>query len=240
MELLPTPKQRKTGRPRVNKEALLCGILQVLVLDIPWSKIFDCDCSYSSCYRYFKEIQRRGVFHLVLEALAEDKTDISECALDTDTTTSFRFKKGTGWDGKHKKIGTKISLITDKDGLPADMEINRGNKHDLTFVPKHLENTKGKRKKVLNLDKGYTSAKLRRNLRCSGTKINMETRKSDYTRKRGPKFKFDEDKYKVRFKVERCFAWLDNFRRLRLRREFNLAMFKAFVYLAIIIILIRN
>ena len=37
MELLPTPKQRKTGRPRVSKEALLSGILQVLVLDIPWS-----------------------------------------------------------------------------------------------------------------------------------------------------------------------------------------------------------
>ena len=55
-----------------------------------------------------------------------------------------------------------------------------------------------------------------------------------------PKFKFDKDKYQVRFKVERCFAWLENFWRIKIRREYRLAMFKAFVYLAAIIILIRN
>jgi len=68
----------------------------------------------------------------------------------------------------------------------------------------------------------------------------METRKGDYLHKRGPKFKFDKDKYQVRFKVERCFAWLENFWRIKIRREYNLAIFKAFVYLALIIILIRN
>jgi len=68
----------------------------------------------------------------------------------------------------------------------------------------------------------------------------MEMRQGDYKRKKGPKFKFKQDKYKVRFMVERCFAWLENFRRIRLRREYKITMFKAFVYLALIIILIRN
>ncbi len=43
----------------------------------------------------------------------------------------------------------------------------------------------------------------------------------------------------VRFLVERTNAWLKAFRRIRIRREYKPAMFKAFVYLALIIILVR-
>ena len=68
----------------------------------------------------------------------------------------------------------------------------------------------------------------------------MEIREGDYIRKRGPKFKFDETKYQVRFQIERLNAWLKNFWRIRIRREYHPAMFKAFVYLALIIILMRN
>lgn len=240
LELLPSPKARKTGRPKCEKEALLKGILQVLILDVPWKKIYPCGASASSCHRYFTEVQRRGNLHLIFTCLSNRKTNIEECALDTDTINSFRFKSSTGWDGKHKKIGTKVSLLADKNGLPADVEFGKGNKHDLKFVEKHLQNTTGTRKNILNLDKGYTSADLRRNLRSSGIYVNMEMRQGDYKRKKGPKFKFKQDKYKVRFMVERCFAWLENFRRIRLRREYKITMFKAFVYLALIIILIRN
>jgi transposase len=65
-------------------------------------------------------------------------------------------------------------------------------------------------------------------------------KRGDYTRKRGPKFRFSEEKYKVRFKVERTFAWMESFRQLRLRRDYLPAMFKASVYLALIVILLRN
>lgn len=78
--------------------------------------------------------------------------------------------------------------------MPADVGITRGNKHNLRFVPDHIENTVGRRKKTTHADKVYTSAQLRQDLQ--------------------PKLRFDEDKYQGRF--------------------------KAFVYLALIIILIRN
>ena len=174
------------------------------------------------------------------EALAKKKTDIKEGAIDTTTATSFHFKQLTGWDGKHKKIGTKISLFTDRSGLPADAEFGKGSKHDIRFLPAHLRKTAGRRKEILNLDKGYTSLNLRRILRNKGTKINMETRKGDYISKRGPKFKFDKLKYKTRFLVERTNSWLKSFWRIRIRRDYHVAMFKAFVYLALIIILIRS
>lgn len=240
LKLLPTPKQKRLGRRRCSKESLLWGILQVLKLGIPWSAINDCDCSYVSCYRYFRELQRRGKLQLVYETLVQEKTDITEAASDTTTSTSFRFRSLTGWDGKHKKIGTKISLLTDIKGLPADVSFGKGSKHDLHFIPVHQENTQGTRIKTLNLDKGYTSVDLRRNSRNSGTSINMEMRRGDYIAKRGPKFSFDKEKYKVRFLVERTNAWLKSFWRVRIRRDYKVSMFKAFVYLALIIILIRS
>ena len=240
IKLLPTPKQRKIGRRRCKGKCLLNGILQHLVNGVAWRKIAECGASYSSCWRYQKELQRRGMLKLIFKALADTKTDITEGAMDTDSTTSFRFKHMAKWDGKHKKISTKISLFTDINGLPADVAFGHGKIHDKDFVWEHYDNTANKRKRILNLDKIYTSAKLRREMKNKGTYINMQMRKGDYTRKRGPKFRFNEEKYKVRFKVERAFAWIENFRSLRLRREYLPAMFKASVYLALIIILLRN
>ena len=208
VNILPTPRQKRLGRKRCQKEALLNGILQVLINGVAWSKIADCGCSYASCWRYFKELQRRGILKLICKAYAKKKTDITEGAIDTTTVTSFRFKSETGWDGKHKKIGTKVSLFTDINGLPADIDFGKGNIHDGSFVSEHLKNTSRRRKKVLNLDKIYVGLDFRREMRKKGTYVNMKIRKGDYIRKRGPKFRFDEEKYKVRFLVERTNAWL--------------------------------
>ena len=237
---LPSPRQKHFGRKRVEKDALLNGILQVLVNGVTQNKIAECGCSYSSCYRYFKEIHRRGFLNLIFDSLIQKKTDITECAIDTTTVTSFRFNALTGWDGKHKKIGTKISIISDINGLPADVVFGKGSVHDLHFVPKHIENTSGRRKKILNLDKGYTSKNLRRNLRNNGIKVNMQTRKNDYTAKKGPKFSFDKEKYKIRFEIEKLNGWIKAFKRLRTRVEYSSSSFKAFVYLGLIIVLARS
>lgn len=236
---LPTPKQKIRGRKRVAKVALLCGILQVLVNGVAWGKIADCGCGYTSCWRYFQEIQRRGKLKLIYEELAREKTDVAEGAIDTTTATSFRFQRMTGWDGKHKKIGTKISIFSDKNGQPADVSFGKGSKHDTRFLPDHMKKTALRRKRIINLDKGYTSLDFRREMRCKGTKINIQTRIGDYIAKRGPKFRFDELRYKTRFLVEKLVGWLKNFWRIRIRRDRLPAMYKAFVYLGLIIILLR-
>jgi len=95
-------------------------------------------------------------------------------------------------------------------------------------------------KKILNMDKGYTSLGLRRDLRQKGTKVNMETKIRDYIRKIGPKFKLNKEIYDTRFTIERLFSWLKSFKRCRLRQEFTMSSFKAFIYLSFIIILIRG
>lgn len=239
LKLLPTPRQKREGRRRSGKEALLNGILQVLVNGVAWNKIAHCGCSYASCWRYFQELQRRGKLKLIYDSLAWERTDITEGAIDTTTATSFRFERMIGWDGHHKKVGTKISIFSDKVGLPADILFGSGDKPDPDFVEEHWQNTAGRRRKILNLDKLYVSLERRRKWRNRGTKINMQMKTNDYKRKRGPKFSFDALKYQVRFLVERLNSWLKNFRSVRIRRSYHPAMFKAFVYLALIIILIR-
>ncbi len=47
-------------------------------------------------------------------------------------------------------------------------------------------------------------------------------------------------RYKRRWKVERFFAWLGNFRRLLVRHERHCANYEGFVHLATIVILVRN
>lgn len=240
LRILPTPKQKRFGRKRCQKKALLNGILQVLVNGVAWGKIAHCNCSYVSCYRYFKELQRRGDLKLVYKYIARSKTDITVGAIDTTTVTSFAFSSTAGWDGKNKKIGTKISIFADENGLPADVTFGKGSDNDRKFIPEHLENTVGKRKKVLNLDMLYMGLIFRREMRKKGIRVNMETREKDYKDKRGPRFRLDKEKYKTRFLIERTNGWLKNFRRIRIRREYNISMFKAFVFLALIIILIRS
>ena len=240
LNILPTPKQNRKGRKRCNKALLLKGILIVLRYDIPWNNLDIDSVSGTSCWRYFNEIQRRGILKRIHKALANESLNINICSIDTSTTTSFRFKSCTGWDGKHKKIGTKISALSDENGLPFDLDFGKGSKHDLKFLDKHIKNTVGKRKKILSLDKGYTSIEKRRSLRKKGIKVNMETRKNDYLRKKGPKFSLDQQIYQTRFNLERTFSWLKSFRRIRIRKDRHVAMFMAFTYLAVIIVLIRS
>lgn len=218
---------------------MLNGILQVLVNGVGWNKIAECGCSDTSCYRYFKELQRRGKLKLIYKLLANNKTDVIEGSIDTTTISSFEFERGVGWNG-HKHIeGTKLSLFADKIGRPADVLFGKGNKDDRSFLLPHLENTVGKLKRLINLDMMYMGISIRREMRIKGIKINMKVREQDYRRKRGPKFDFDKQKYNLRFLVERLNGWLKNFKRVKVRREYHFAMFKAFVYLALIIILIR-
>jgi transposase len=144
------PNQKKEGRRRCKKEALLNGILQVAVNGTAWQKIADCGCSGSSCYRYFQELQRRGKLKLIFNELARSKTDIEEGALDTTTASSFRFKMMTGWDAHHKKTGTKISLFTDKKESPADVGFGKADVHDGNFVDDHIKNRLKFQKVCLN------------------------------------------------------------------------------------------
>lgn len=73
---------------------------------------------------------------------------------------------------------------------------------------------------TLNLDAGFDSKTNRKCIFNAGMKPNIkENPRSRKTIKRGRKRFFDDALYRVRFTIERVFAWEDKFKRLVLRYE---------------------
>jgi transposase len=85
-------------------------------------------------------------------------------------------------------------------------------------------------------DKAYDSAEFRRKLRARGIKPTIPTfeRRKRKHPKRGRPIRTGRS-YRQRWKVERCFAWMDNCRRLVVRYDRHLHIYKAFCLLAIIL-----
>jgi transposase len=82
-------------------------------------------------------------------------------------------------------------------------------------------------------DKGYDSGPLRRRLRRRGIKPCIPERRG---KRPVPGRKADLSGYRQRWKVERTFAWLGNYRRLVVRYEWLAHIYWAFVLTAFILI----
>lgn len=86
-------------------------------------------------------------------------------------------------------------------------------------------------------DRGYDSDPLRRRLRRRGVELIVPYR--SYRREQpfhdGRKLR----RYRRRWKIERTFAWLQNHRRLQVRQDRILSVFKGFVHLACLMLTLR-
>ena len=74
-------------------------------------------------------------------------------------------------------------MIVDKDG-----------KDDRKFVTDHIVSEGyGRRIRILTLDKEYASVDLRRGMGRKGIHVNMQTKRGDYTGKRGQSSNFTQE-----------------------------------------------
>ena len=87
-------------------------------------------------------------------------------------------------------------------------------------------------------DRGYDSDRLRERWKRRGIELIAPYRKNNKERRYedGRKLR----RYKRRWKIERLFAWLFNFRRLVVRYEYHATNFQGFVHLAAAVILLRH
>ena len=130
--------------------------------------------------------------------------------------------------------------ISDTSGLPVAAIVGSASPHEITLVEDTLEGTFLKEKpKYLIGDKAYDSDKLDLELKKKyGIELispHKENRKKKKTQD-GRKLR----RYKKRWKVERLFAWLQNYRRVVVRYEYHSVNFLAMVLLALSIILLRH
>ena len=142
--------------------------------------------------------------------------------------------------GKTKRgKGTQLLVVADRTGLPLAVRTERATPHEVTLVVATLED-----RLVAALparligDRAYDSDPLDACLRELGIAMIAPHRRN---RKKPP----TQDgrslrRYKRRWKVERLFAWLGNFRRLVVRYEYHAANYLGFVHLGCILILLRQ
>jgi len=95
-----------------------------------------------------------------------------------------------------------------------------------------------KRPKRLIADKAYDSDPLRKRLKVFKIDLIVPHRNN----RKKPKMQDARTlrRYRQRWKIERTFAWLGNYRRLLVRHERQIDMYRAFFHLACIMIVLNS
>jgi transposase len=142
--------------------------------------------------------------------------------------------------GKTKRgKGTKLMVIADAAGLPLAVHTDAANPHEVTLVDATIDATVtvGRPERLVG-DRAYDCDPLDERLAEDGIELIAPHRRN---RSRQP----TQDgrvlrRYKRRWKIERLFAWLNKFRRIITRWEYDDQRFTGFVHLACSMILLRR
>jgi transposase len=141
--------------------------------------------------------------------------------------------------GKTKRgKGTKLMAVADGTGLPVAVHTAPASPHEITLIPDTL--TAGftaERPERLIGDKADASDPLDVALAAAGVEMIAPHRAN----RQAPKTQDGRPlrRYKRRWKVERLFAWRQNFRRVLVRHEYYAENDLGFVHLGCIMILLR-
>ncbi|MFI5996136.1 IS5 family transposase, partial [Streptomyces sp. NPDC051362] len=135
--------------------------------------------------------------------------------------------------------GSKHHLIVDRHGTPLVVALTSGNRHDVTqlmplldAIPR-IRGVRGRprsRPRRLFADRGYDYDKYRRLLRARGITPKIARKGTVHGSGLG----------RTRWVVERTFAWLHQFKRLRIRYEIRADLHLALLQLACSIICLRR
>jgi transposase len=239
---LPTLPRRpdRRGRPWREHRPVLNGILWVL-RTAPWADLPDRYPSYQTCHRRFQHWVRAGLLRSILEILAqalhdERYLDLHEAFIDRSFAPA---KQGGACVGKTKRgKGSKIMAIADRQGLPIAVHVESATPHEVTLVHATLA-TRFVRPLPTRLigDNAYESDRLDAALAQRGVELIAPHRR---TRRHRTQDGRSLRRYQRRWKIERLFAWFQNFRRLVVRYERFAENFLGMLHLACWLILLRG
>lgn len=234
--------KKQVGRPfNQDLKSLINGILYVLKTGIAWSYLPKEYGSYITVYKYFNKFSNNEVFEDTYKRLLKifhHKIDIRKQYIDC---SMIKNKKGSDCIGKNHydrfRSASKISMITDKNGIPLAIDLHPANIHDSNLFFKTINNflikkdtPSRKKPQYFIADKGYDYNKIRYHLSNNNYCIRIPKRKSKY--KIPPKlamYKTDSD----RNTIERCFSWIKNYKRLNIRYDKEIKYYKSFLFLSL-------
>ncbi len=129
--------------------------------------------------------------------------------------------------------------VADRAGLPLAVHVASATPHEVTLVEPTLAGCfVDEQPERLIGDKAYDSDPLDEHLASDGIELIAPHRRN----RTKPKTQDGRPlrRYKRRWKVERLFAWLQNFRRIIVRYEYYPENYRGFVQLGCILILLRQ
>ena len=127
--------------------------------------------------------------------------------------------------------------IADSSGLPVAVHIESASPNEVRLVQATLDRRflETQPEKLIG-DKAYDSDGLDEQLSAQGIEMIAPNRRNRKQSQDGRPLR----RYKRRWKIERLFAWLYNFRRLGIRYEYHAANFLGMVQLVLALILLRH
>jgi len=149
-------------------------------------------------------------------------------------------EKGGAGVGKTKRgKGTKLMAMADRAGSPFSVHAASASPHEVTLAEDTVEQrfTEDLPERLIG-DLAYDSDPLDAKLADQGIELiapHRQNRTKPVTQD-GRALR----RYRRRWKVERMFAWLQNFRRLVVRYEYHVENFLGFVHLGCMLILLRR
>lgn len=157
-------------------------------------------------------------------------------------------QKGGDAVGKTKRgKGTKWMVVVDGKGIPLGSTLHSASPAEVTLVEgtlaaipvprKHGGRPRQKPQRMIAA-RAYDSDPLRMRLQARRIELVCPHRKS--RRKPPTQDGLALRRYRKRWKVERTFAWLGNFRRLVVRYERHSLMYQAFFRIACLLITLRH
>ena len=240
---LPEPVRREDGRGRPWREnrAVLNGVLWILRTGAPWADLPDRYPSYQTCHRRFQQWVRAGVLRSILEILAQalhdqGYPDLQEAFIDGSFAPA---KQGGACVGKTKRgKGSKIMAIADRQGRPVTVHVESATPHEVTLVYATLaERFVSQLPTRLIGDNAYESDRLDAELARRGVQLIAPHRRTRTQRTQDGR---PLRRYQRRWKIERLFAWFQNFRRIVVRYERFAENFLGMLHLASCLILLRG
>ena len=237
------PKNPLGGRPCVDKRKVIRGIFWILDNGAKWKDLPRRFGTKSTVHRWFQTWVRKGVFENFLRQAGRCVEErggyrLYECFIDG----TFAKAKGGG-DGigctKAGK-GVKIMILVDARGLPVAVHTGSASPHERKLV-QHLFDfmlTQETPPRVIG-DKAYDCDEMDEEMAQQGIEMiapHRENRKvENYTQDGRPLRRYDR-----RWTVERTISWIQNFRRLCIRREKSTQLFSGFLHLGCTILLLKG
>jgi putative transposase len=232
------------GRPNLDFERALNGIYYLLKTGAQWNGLPRCFGSYSAVHRFFQKLRNANFFEKLWHKELQEYDLKHGLSLEVQAGDCAHIKAPLGQEktGKspvdRRKLGTKRSIIVEKNGIAIGCALGAGNRHDSTLFEASVRSIplflKQPRYKEMHLDSAFDSKyirvilfnyyyvpKISKNQRNSKTTVPIQTEKK-------------------RWIVEGVHSWMNRFRRLFVRFEKLASNYSSFMQFSFSIIIFNK